>query len=741
MSSMVFEQPDESMSVTRRLTRWATGTAGAIAVALAVASCGGGAGGGSVDATPTVQAARPDQVAAFALAQQSVIAPLALAQTPSAAGNMLVDGGFESGATGWVNWGNAGVVSGQASSGTSALSVGTGAGGAGQEVGGIVPGSTYRLTAQAKVSAASETVYVGVNFIDQSGAPFTQNAQLVTSTAYTSAGFDVVAPPNAVRALVYVWKNVGSGLATVDDFAFGVAPAAAAGTASAANLVTNAAFENGMTGWDNWGNDGTTTAQPASGVAAAQVGTGAGGFGQRVAVVGGSTYRLGAQAKVSIPGETGYLGVMFTDAGGHGLMVQNAVFRSTTYSTAQADVTAPANATQALVFVWKNAGTGFAYVDDVTLAQVTPGATQPPPAQAEVAVNTSGTFTPLPWGGWVNALSVEGRPVFQRYAADGSKVGPATLYAPPLGAGSAVALQGGGSAAVWLSSLGGGVQQVWTQAYDANGVALGSPVAVAQVNPIPPADPGTTVNPAAVPQLAPLVGGGYAVVWALPQTAGTTVRDLGVYSQRFDAQGQPAAAVQQAASAGVGFLDIVGTTAGGAVVSWGIQSLDSAGGARAYAASGAPLAAAQVAGSSWVPGAGPRGATAPLAGAGAVLVWQLRGQPLFVQFITGTGIAMPAQRASDAAPSFYALSSVAGLPDGGAVVTWTDLAAGQAYARRYGADGTPRGPQTRLNLVTTPTGSAPQIVVRDDGSFTISWDVTTGGRYARTFAANGLTAP
>ncbi len=48
------------------------------------------------------------------------------------AANLVANGGFESGMTHWVDWGNASVFSGQANSGASALGVGTAAGGAGQ---------------------------------------------------------------------------------------------------------------------------------------------------------------------------------------------------------------------------------------------------------------------------------------------------------------------------------------------------------------------------------------------------------------------------------------------------------------------------------------------------------------------------------------------------------------------------------------------------------------------------------
>jgi hypothetical protein len=163
------------------------------------------------------------------------------------------------------------------------------------------------------------------------------------------------------------------------------------------------------------------------------------------------------------------------------------------------------------------------------------------------------------------------------------------------------------------------------------------------------------------------------------------------------------------------------------------------GGARAYGADGAPLAPEQVAGGSWHTGAGPRGSIAPLAGGGAAIVWQVRGEPVFVQHITAAGLALPAQVASDPVPPFYGFVANAGLPDGGSVVAWFDLAAHNVYARRFAADGTPMGPQTRINLTTTPT-SGTEIMVLADGSFTITWDVGSA-RYGRTFAADGLVAP
>ena len=462
MSSMVFEQPGphrpgipghiakhESTSVHRKLTgflRWASGAA---AVALALAGCGGG--GGSADVPPTAApSAQLNPVADFALAQQSVTAPAAAAATAAASGNMVSNAGFESGTTGWIDWGNVSVDSGQASSGTSALRIGAGAGGTGQEVAGIVPGNTYRLTAQAKVSAASEIAYIGVNFIDASGAPFTQNSVLVSSTAYTTASLEVVAPPNAVRALVYVWKNAGSGVAYVDDFSLQDTGRRGPAAVSSGNLVVNGGFERVERGelvdWVDWGN--ATAVSPAgAGFNAVQVGRGAGGIGQDVGgIVAGGSYRLGALTRVDAAGEIGYLGVMFMDAAGTGLQAQNVVFRSTgEYSRVQTEVTAPAGATKAQVFVWKNAGPAFAQVDDVALVRLTPGS--PPSDTPSVLANANTTargVAVLPGGTRVAGWSDESGVHSQLFDAQGALVGSAVSIASSGTFTGVAALAGGG---------------------------------------------------------------------------------------------------------------------------------------------------------------------------------------------------------------------------------------------------------------------------------------------------------
>jgi hypothetical protein len=269
-----------------------------------------------------------------------------------------------------VNWSNSQVVDGAGTSGSRALRVGAAAGGAAHDVGGIVAGATYRLTAQVK-SDPSETVYIGIKVLDLSNATVAQQAVPVSSTGYVLTTVEVGAPADAVKAIVFVWKNAGSGYAYLDD----VVLARADGTTApspGANLVSDPGFESALAGWANWGNATAVTGQSSSGTNAVRVGNGAGGVGQDIAgITPGKTYSLSGQVKVSDGSEVAYLGMKFMDSSGSSLLEQAASFSSTAYSTARLDLVAPANAAKALVYIWKNAGSGFAYVDDIALTPTT----------------------------------------------------------------------------------------------------------------------------------------------------------------------------------------------------------------------------------------------------------------------------------------------------------------------------------------------------------------------------------
>jgi hypothetical protein len=361
-------------------------------------------------------------------------------------------------------------------------------------------------------------------------------------------------------------------------------------------------------------------------------------------------------------------------------------------------------------------------------------ATMTPVAQAgpevagpagDVLKSPDGSYALADHGNWGTPWTL------QRFDASGHPVGsPFSVTTGDDIAGSFAALAGGGYAAVWLNSTTtNGVNQVMTQAWDAAGNALSAPTAVALVHP-------GGMGPPALPKIAALAGGGYAITWGLPPDG------TGIYAQRYTSAGAAAAPAVQATASGRGSLGITALASGGYLVAWG--QFAPSGGVQAYSASDVPVGPVQAAGSNG-DGAGPpvpvlRGLT----GGGAVIAWQAALQHLMMQPVDANGAPLTAPQVVDdlVASPIYSSIAIGALPDGANVIAWTE--GGNAYARRYSASGTAAGPQVKINMVTTGVGGPTGIAVLADGSFAIHWSVIGGDGsrqwYVRTFPAGALTA-
>ena len=109
-------------------------------------------------------------------AQQSVAALMsAVVQPGSGTEN------FEAGMGDWQNWGNAQVVAGTGTAGSSALQVGPGAGGAALKVPDLVAGTTYRLTAQVGSPIRPEARDAGRGFTTHRAPASSARARCRTS--------------------------------------------------------------------------------------------------------------------------------------------------------------------------------------------------------------------------------------------------------------------------------------------------------------------------------------------------------------------------------------------------------------------------------------------------------------------------------------------------------------------------------------------------------------------------------
>jgi hypothetical protein len=366
-------------------------------------------------------------------------------------------------------------------------------------------------------------------------------------------------------------------------------------------------------------------------------------------------------------------------------------------------------------------------------------------AAAETRI-ASGSVTAVIGGGYVVSRQESSNVhALQRYGADGQPVGSETIIALPLDPADifgprmtgVAPLTGGGYAVVWIKLVTFGRDFDINQVFTQSFTPAGAPIG----SPAPIAQVffARLLNqPRAFPRVAALTGGGYAVVWT-----GQTADDFGgVRVQRFNADGTPAGAPQNVSPFGRGHLGITGLVTGGYLVTW---SDVSEGGVRAYSSTDVPLGPVQTAGISW---GGPEdtgpGVTAPLAGGGAILVWRWWNlATAFMQQLAADGTPLASWRPVDGSiPGFgsHSAPSAAGLPDGGYVVAWID--AGQVHALRFAADGTPAGAETRINLVTTLPQGPTTVVPMAGGGFMIAWSGVgadgTRANYGRLFSASGL---
>ena len=88
--------------------------------------------------------------------------------------------------------------------------------------------------------------------------------------------------------------------------------------------------------------------------------------------------------------------------------------------------------------------------------------------------------------------------------------------------------------------------------------------------------------------------------------------------------------------------------------------------------------------------------------------------------------------------------SIAGLPDGGYVVTWVssfqDGSDGGIYGQRFDATGNPVGVEFRINNHTTGSQRVSEVTALSNGSFVVTWfDQDQGGdTYARIYNSSGV---
>jgi len=132
-----------------------------------------------------------------------------------------------------------------------------------------------------------------------------------------------------------------------------------------------------------------------------------------------------------------------------------------------------------------------------------------------------------------------------------------------------------------------------------------------------------------------------------------------------------------------------------------------------------------------------------------VVVWNSYGQDgsfagVFGQRFGGSVPLGPEFRVNSYTPAYQNQASVAADSAGNFVVVWRSGPAypfpGDVFGQRYASDGTPLGPEFRINTFVTGDQSSPDAAVDTSGNFVVVWDSFDGsytGISGQRFAFSG----
>ncbi|MEN9360792.1 MAG: hypothetical protein RL095_2327 [Verrucomicrobiota bacterium] len=282
-------------------------------------------------------------------------------------------------------------------------------------------------------------------------------------------------------------------------------------------------------------------------------------------------------------------------------------------------------------------------------------------------------------------------------------------------------LSGGGYVVAWQGNQSGNYD-IYAQIYDADGVAVGTEIAVNA----------TTTLTQEAPVVAALDGGGFAIAWA-----GEESGDSNIYLRLFDAAGVAQGVETQINSASTATQrspEVTLLASGGFLLAWaGDQNGSYDIYARRFDASGVAQGAEITVASN--PAIDDRDPSLAVLSNGDFIVAWMKDYETYFQRLDANGVPQGGATLCDNDFSGNTVS-VAALSGGGFIITWSAYYDyDDVYGRIYDAAGNALGERF---LVSFPYGYHynPDVVGLADGGFRIVW---TGDDdiYARSFSANG----
>ena len=319
-------------------------------------------------------------------------------------------------------------------------------------------------------------------------------------------------------------------------------------------------------------------------------------------------------------------------------------------------------------------------------------------------IQSSPSVAVLANGGWVvtwQSLNQdgEGYGIYQqRYGANGQPVGGEIRVNTTTSfwqvSPSVTGLKDGGWLVTWdwTSEIPGNprLNYVSQQRYDADGWTVGGETQVST----------DTTRDKNFSSVAALANGGWVVTW---QSSGQDGSLNGIYQQRYGADGHRAGGETKVNSTTADdqiFPSVAALTTGGWVVTWQSNNQDGEGSGiyqQRYDANG----------------------------------WEVGGET----------------RVNTTTTSDQGIVSVASLPGGGWVVTWSSLnqdgSGAGIYQQRYGADGTRVGGETQVNSTTSGHQTGAAVTALTGGGWLVTWqsqnqDESGYGVYQQRYDANGV---
>ncbi|HET7680311.1 MAG TPA: immunoglobulin domain-containing protein [Xanthobacteraceae bacterium] len=308
---------------------------------------------------------------------------------------------------------------------------------------------------------------------------------------------------------------------------------------------------------------------------------------------------------------------------------------------------------------------------------------------------------------------------------------------------SVAGLNNGGFVVIWQSNFQDGTGYgIYGQLYSAAGAPVGGEFRVNTYTP----------NHQSDPSVAALSKGGFVVTW---QSFGQDGSGSGIYGQRFSASGAPVGPEFRVTNMTADHQvhpSVAGLSGGGFVVTWSsfVQASSEIFG-RLFSAGGTPIRNFRA--NTHTANPQGRSSVTALNDGGFVVTWSSRHQDGSADGVYGQRYSAAADpvgaefRVNTYTSNDQNNPSVAALSNGGFVVTWQsfgqDGSGDGVYGKRYSAAGSPLSGEFRVNSRTASSQYSPSVAGLSDGGFIVTWqssgqDGSGEGVYGKFYSSAGV---